>query len=475
MPPGPIALPYIGNLLTLATAGSNPSDIFMKMKEKYGDIYSLRIGSTRFVVLSDHNLVKEAFIKQADIFSHRPYDNMYMIKVNIQHLGAGLILSSGQVWKELRKITSTALRDFGVGKKSIEEKILEEVHVVLASIENQNGRPFNIKPLLTDSTSNVICNVLFGSRFSYNDPKFMEFHCMLADIVKENPVNVPANFFPWMRHLPHVQKQIQKFLNVFKSADKFIGDQIAEHEATFDPSNLRDFIDLVLDVRMKNTDSIQFTDNNLRNVIVDLFLAGSDTTASTLYWAMLLMADNPDIQIKCQKEIDLVLGVNKEVSLTDRASLIYTEATMMEILRFRTVAQVSFPHCTSCDTELAGYFIPGNTIILANICALHSDAKYWENPELFTPQHFLDANGNITNKDKLMAFSAEKTFGDEIEGLSDKMGGSSDKKEGLSDKMEGLSGKMEGLSDKMGGSSDKMEGLSDKMEGLSGEMEERIQ
>ncbi|KAH9489772.1 Cytochrome P450 2J2 [Bulinus truncatus] len=318
----------------------------------------------------------------------------------------GLILNSGQVWKELRKITSTTLRDFGVGEKSLEEKILEEVHVVLASIENQNGRPFNIKPLLTNATSNVICDVLFGSRFSYDDPKFMEFHCTLADIVKENPVNVPANFFPWMRHLPHVQKQIQKFLNVFKSADKFIGDQIAEHEATFDPSNLRDFIDLILDVRMKNTDSIHFTDNNLRNVIVDLFLAGSDTTASTLYWAMLLMADNPDIQKTCQKEIDLVLGVNKEVLLTDRASLKYTEATMMEILRFRTVAQVSFPHCTSCDTELAGYFIPGNTIIMANICALHSDAKYWENPELFTPQHFLDANENITNKDKLMAFSA---------------------------------------------------------------------
>ncbi|XP_059147442.1 cytochrome P450 2U1-like isoform X2 [Physella acuta] len=404
-PPGPFPLPVIGNLLMFASAGTKQLELFEDLHAKYGKIFSFSLGALKFIVINDIKVMQNAFVKQGNIFSNRPHENLYILKITEDKVGRGLILSDGVEGKEIRKVSLTAMRDLGFGKKSLEDKIDEEAQVLLELLDKQEGKPLTAKRLLSKVTSNVICSIIFGSRFSYEDPKFTKLLAILEESTKVNPIFIPVNFFPILRFIPAMQKQIDTFIHTFKSTDDYIQQLTLDHEKSFDPKNIRDFVDMTIEMRTKNKGNVHFSDTNMRHVIVDLFLGGSDTTATSLDWALLFMAAYPDIQAKCQQEIDQALGKGRRVTIADKANMRYTEATLLEVLRSKPVAPLCPPHCTSRDTTLCGYTIPSNTIVLSNIKIINNDPALWPEPEKFSPSNFLDSNGNIINREKLMSFS----------------------------------------------------------------------
>ncbi|CAO2588141.1 Cytochrome P450 2J3 [Lemmus lemmus] len=150
-----------------------------------------------------------------------------------------------------------------------------------------------------------------------------------------------------------------------------------------------------------------FNEENLICSTLDLFLAGTETTSTTLRWALLYMAVYPEIQEKVQAEIDKVIGPKKQPSLNDRDSMPYTNAVVHEVQRMGNIIPLNLPREVTVDTTLAGFYLPKGSILQTNLTALHMDPNEWATPDVFNPEHFLE-NGEFKKRESFLPFSMGK-------------------------------------------------------------------
>ncbi|XP_055576689.1 cytochrome P450 2H1-like [Falco biarmicus] len=403
-PPGPITVPILGNILQL-----NPwklPESLKKLSKKYGSVFTIYVGPQKIVVLYGYDVVKEALIDQADDFSGR--GSLPLLRKLFQ--GTGIVTSNGEVWKQLRRFALTTLRDFGMGKKSIEERIQEEACFLVERIKNTHEQPFNPGNFLVHAVSNVICSIVFGDRFDYEDKKFLTLVDLIEDNSKlQNSIQTQLyNFFPnIMEYLPGPHQKLAKNI---EEADHFTSEIIAEHQETLDPTCPRDFIDAFINKmeQEKGNGRSEFTTETLRRTTLDLFLAGTGTTSITLRHGFLILQKYPEIVEKIQKEIDSVIGQDRSPCMADRSRMPYTDAVVREIQRFVDLLPLNVPHAVIKDTKFRDYFIPKDTMILPVLNSVLHDSKEFPNPEKFDPGHFLNADGTLKKSDYFMPFSAGK-------------------------------------------------------------------
>uniref|UniRef100_A0A452FPH1 Cytochrome P450 family 2 subfamily J member 30 n=1 Tax=Capra hircus TaxID=9925 RepID=A0A452FPH1_CAPHI len=343
-PPGPLGLPFVGSLLQL-----DPEKWHLVLQEfmkKYGNIFSLDLGAFSSILLTGLPLIKEALVHQGENFSNRPVVPLQERIIN----NKGLIMSSGQLWKEQRRFALTTLRNFGLGKKSLEERIQEEASYLIQMIREENGQPFDPHFTINNAVSNIICSITFGERFDYQDDQFQELLRMLDEVL-----NLQTSVY-------------------------------CQH---------------------KGDAASSFREENLIYNTLDLFLAGTETTSTALRWGLLYMALNPEIQEKVQAEIDRVLGQSQQPSTAARESMPYTNAVVHEVLRMGNVIPLNVPREVTVDTTLAGYHLPKGTVVMTNLTALHNDPTEWATPDTFNPEHFLE-NGQFKKRESFLPFSIGK-------------------------------------------------------------------
>uniref|UniRef100_W5KHS0 Cytochrome P450 2B4-like n=1 Tax=Astyanax mexicanus TaxID=7994 RepID=W5KHS0_ASTMX len=399
-PPGPKPMLFVGNLPQFMKDKMG----YIRSMPKYGEMCSMYLGRKPTIVLNSVQIAKEAFVQNGAVFSGRP--SLPLIRwIN---KGYGIVMATyGNSWRQQRRFALHTLRDFGLGKKSVEERVAEEARYLIKEMLKQEGKPFYpIHPIM-NAVSNIICSIVFGDRFEYDDRRFAE----LLEIINENirfsgsPVAQIFNLVPFIKHLPGPQQKIRQNLD---SLNKFIFDEIEEHRKTLDPENPRDFIDSYL-VEMKkqqgsNEDST-FHENNMVRSTIDLFGAGTETTANTLRWGLIYMMEHPDVQERCHEEIVRVLGFDCFPSMDDRAQLPYTLATVHEIQRYANIVPLGVVHQTTQPTKLRGYHIPAGTNIMSNLTAIMADKDHWKYPNTFNPENFLDEKGQFCKNDSFLPFS----------------------------------------------------------------------
>ncbi|KAF3835026.1 hypothetical protein F7725_027584 [Dissostichus mawsoni] len=210
-----------------------------------------------------------------------------------------------------------------------------------------------------------------------------------------------------MKHLPGPHN---KMFSNFDAIRDFLSLEVKNHKKDLDRSDPRDYIDTFLIEMEKNKDSdLGFTETNLALCSLDLFLAGTETTSTTLQWALVYLIKYPDIQGREVKaEIDRVIGHNRQPSMADRPNLPYTEAVIHEIMRMGNIVPLNGLRMAAKDTTLANYFIPKGTTLMPILTSVLFDKTEWETPDTFNPGHFLDAEGKFVKREALMAFSAGK-------------------------------------------------------------------
>ena len=200
--------------------------------------------------------------------------------------------------KTLRRFTLQTLRDFGVGKSSIEEKIAIETGAASTIIETTDEKPIEISPILQKIVGNVIYGIVFGKRFEFSDPDFDIIRRMSNIAVQGQSQTSVTNFFPrWISWIFMRQSQKEadfRFQNLL-TIKKIINDQIKEHEETYDENSIRDFVDLYIQASRdpKEDENDVFSRDIVFRVILELFLAGAETTYNTLDWAFLFMSEYP--------------------------------------------------------------------------------------------------------------------------------------------------------------------------------------
>ncbi|KAF7692687.1 hypothetical protein HF521_010297 [Silurus meridionalis] len=270
-----------------------------------------------------------------------------------------------------------------MGRRRMEDWVQEESRHLLNAIKETKSTQFDPTFFLSRAVSNIICALVFGQRFLYEDHHFLHLLQVINRILRfgSRTLEQLYDIFPTLVDaLPGKHHAIFKELEEIKAFSK---SKIQEHMENFDPDNPRDFIDCFL-VRLsqeKDNPSSEFHHENLIATALNLFLAGTETTSTTLRYALMLLIKHPEIQDGMQKEIDIVIGRERSPNMEDRKSLPFTDARLH------------------------------NSKGHSNLTLLHSvlrDEEHWEKPWTFDPKHFLDKNGNFKKSPAFMPFSAGK-------------------------------------------------------------------
>uniref|UniRef100_A0A8D2L772 Uncharacterized protein n=1 Tax=Varanus komodoensis TaxID=61221 RepID=A0A8D2L772_VARKO len=378
------------------------SPSFWQIGEKYGPVFMIHLGPRRVVVLCGYDAVKEALVDQAEEFSGRGDPSLL--------LGfPGVAFSSGERARQLRRFSLTTLRNFGMGKRSIEERILEEAHFLVEgpTFLSSAGAPFDPTYILSRSVSNVISSVIFGKRFDYEDQEFLSMLNNMLEIFHftATPWGQLYDMFSGvMWFLPGPQRKVFRHLT---GLGEFMARKAQASQESLDPGAPRDFMEcfLVKMLQEKGSPGSEFFQKNLVATALNIFFGGTETVSTTLRYALLILLKYPEVEEKLHEEIDRVVGRNRSPKMEDRPRMPYTEAVICEIQRFTDMLPMALARRVTRDTQFRGYSIPKGTEVFPMLGSVMRDPKYFARPEVFDPQHFLDENGQFKKNSAFMPFS----------------------------------------------------------------------
>ncbi|XP_028681210.1 cytochrome P450 2M1-like isoform X2 [Erpetoichthys calabaricus] len=404
LPPGPAPLPLVGNLLQLDM--KKPSMSYLELSKTYGSVFTVWLGSKPAVVLSSYSTLKDALLTQGEEFSGR-YIYPVLQKSNE---GYGVVGSNGEQWKQVRRFSLTTLKNFGMGRRSIEERIQEETNFLQEAFLEKKDLLFNPKFIVLNAVANVICSVVFGRRFSYQDKDFLFFLKTIDGYFNflSRPTGQLYNIFPKiMNHLPGEHKKVFADLEKLKM---FIRNEATSLKAKMNPDDPNNFIEAFLAqiLKEKANPQTEFHELSLENSVMNMFSAGTETVSSTLRQAILIMMKFPHIQEKVQEEIDTVIGSHRTPCMQDKQNMPYTDAVLHEIQRFMDLAPIGIPHTVIKDTEFKGYLLPKDTVVIPLLSSALSDPTMWKTTDSFCPENFLDENGAFKKNDAFLVFSLGK-------------------------------------------------------------------
>ena len=257
-------------------------------------------------------------------------------------------------WKKYHKILLSILKEFGFGVKSMmESRIQAEIEFFTDYALKQNGESFIPRELVHLSTTNIITNIIFGRRRDYTRG--------LTEISRQvkrgfDNLNTALDVAPILRFLPFHRNKLREFVDSSKKIRSILRNETEKSlEDGADDCFVRRYIE-----RMGPDYDSEQLDFTLRG----LFVAGTDTTANALLWTLIALANNKDVQDRLRAEVDLVVPRDRLPSLNDQPKLPFVEATMLEILRWKTLVPLAIPHTTLSDTTVGDYFIPRETLVI---------------------------------------------------------------------------------------------------------------
>ncbi|XP_035672746.1 vitamin D(3) 25-hydroxylase-like [Branchiostoma floridae] len=387
LPPYPAGrVPVLGHLLALGRA---PHLELTAWRRQYGDVFTIRLGMEDVVVLNGYTAVKDALVDRSELFASRPQS--YLLDSTVG-FGKDIVFGRwGSEFKQRKRFATSTLKTLGmkVGTGSIEEHIRKETSFLRNRIAEYRGKPVDISHDVTVAVANVICSMVFGKRYDYEDETFRELSEAVVAVMVELRTGQIISVFPLLRFVPGVNRASCMVSRQLAKIQKVLREEMARHGEHLDRENPRDFIDFCLLELAQQEKVAGLTEENMLYMTQDLFFAGIDTTTNTLLWCLQYMILNPDIQKKAQEELDAVVGESLP-TLPHRSQLHYVNACLLEVMRIRTLIPVTI-HATTQDVIVQGYDIPKGSTSEPTLPP--------HGPRLLVgPERFLDVEGNVINK-----------------------------------------------------------------------------
>ncbi|KAF3438090.1 hypothetical protein FNV43_RR20846 [Rhamnella rubrinervis] len=389
LPPGPRPWPLIGNLPHL---GRYPHHSIADLARKYGPLMHLRLGLVDVVVAASASVAAQ-FLKTHDAnFSSRPPNSgAKHIAYNYQDL---VFAPYGPRWRMLRKISSVHLFS-GKALDDFRHVRQEEVAVLVRALSKAVGsKAVNLAQLLNVCTVNALGRVMIGRRVfgdgsGGGDPKADEFKSMVVEVMVLAGVFNIGDFIPALEWLD-LQGVARKMKKLHKRFDKFLTDIVEEHKINGGGSTHTDMLSTLISLKEDaDGEGGKLTDTEIKALLLNMFTAGTDTSSSTVEWAIAELIRHPRIMGRVQQELDEVVGRDRLVTELDLAHLTYLQAVVKETFRLHPSTPLSLPRMAAESCEINGYHIPKGATLLVNVWAIARDPAQWEDPLEFRPERFL--------------------------------------------------------------------------------------
>ncbi|XP_071980577.1 cytochrome P450 2G1-like isoform X2 [Engystomops pustulosus] len=404
LPPGPTPLPLLGNALDV---GADIVDSLMKLRKKYGDVFTVHLGSRPVVVVCGYKLVSEIYLDKGDDYLNRgdmpAWDAFYK--------DSGLVFTANMnKWRDLRRFSLTTLRDFGFGKRSLEDRIHEETQHLVAVLKNSGDTFIDPRQSLSKAFYNVIFSIMFGHRCNYEDKEIATIlNCIYETFVTiSSPWGQIYEMFPWlMGFIPGPHQKISKLLG---DLSQYVDTRVKINQKALDPDDPQDYIDAFL-IKMEKEKINQNSEFNMRNLLsctLQIFFAGVETISTTTTYSLLILMKYPDVLAKVHKEIDDIIGRNRAPTLQDRNRMPYMEAMIHEMQRFTDLIPMGVPRRTTKKVTLNGYTLPKDINIYPMLTTVLKDPNCFKYPTEFNPENFLNEKGEFKRNDAFMPLAAGK-------------------------------------------------------------------
>ncbi|KAJ3610498.1 hypothetical protein NHX12_022590 [Muraenolepis orangiensis] len=398
-PPGPFAWPIIGNAAQL---GNAPHIYFMRMAKKYGDVFQIKLGFRTVVVLNGAS-IRQALVKQGPDFAGRPDFTSFQLISNGDSFAFGTVT---EWWKIHRKITQASVKLMSTGnahtKRVFQNHIVCEVKELLRIFLDKTREERYFQPMLdlVISTANIMSAVCFGKRYSHDDAEFRQVVGRNDQFTRTVGAGSIVDVMPWLQYFPNpIKTMYDNFKNLNLEYNVFVGEKVAEHRRTLQPSTIRDVTDaciLAMD-QVRNTGKGVGKDY-VPPTIADVFGASQDTLSTALQWIILILVRFPDIQLRLQEVVDKVVDRERLPSIEDQPRLPYVMAFIYEVFRYTSFLPLTIPHSTTTDTTIMGFSVPKDTVVFVNQWSINHDRDMWTQPDTFEPQRFLHPDGSF-NRD----------------------------------------------------------------------------
>ncbi|OIT40690.1 PREDICTED: premnaspirodiene oxygenase-like [Nicotiana attenuata] len=390
LPPGPWRLPLIGSLHHLI-GRDVPHRTLRSLAQKYGPLMYLQLGQVPTIIVSSPSIAKQV-VKTHDLaFCNRPQStSTNIIFYNQKDIAFG---QYGEYWRQMRKVCTIELlsakmvKSFGAIRQ-------DELSSLISSIRSMRGSPVNITEKIVQFTNSVTCRAAFGKMFKDRD----ELIKLIKEVLLLGAGFDVADLFPSWKLLHKLSGAKSRLVNAHQKVDKIMEDILNEHIENKEAGNKgigefggEDLVDIFL--RIKENAELQFpiTNDHIKAVIFDIFTAGTETSSTTIIWALSEMMKDPNIMAKAQSEVRQVFKGKKSYGEEDLEKLTYLNLVIKETLRLHTPIPLLPRECRE-QTYIDGYSIPLRTRVLVNAWALGRDPESWHDPENFIPERFQNSS-----------------------------------------------------------------------------------
>ncbi|EEC66608.1 hypothetical protein OsI_32841 [Oryza sativa Indica Group] len=405
LPPGPRPLPLIGSLHLL---GDQPHRSLAGLAKTYGPLMSLRLGAVTTVVVSSPDVAREFLQKHDAVFATRSAPDA----AGDHTRNSVPWLPPGPRWRELRKIMATEL--FATHRLDAlhelrQEKVSELVdHVARLA---RDGAAVDVGRVAFTTSLNLLSRTIFSRDLTSLDDRgaSKEFQQVVTDIMGAAGSPNLSDFFPalaaadlqgWRRRLAGLFERLHRVFDAEIEHRRRVAGE--EHGKVKD-----DFLRVLLRLAARDDDTAGLDDDTLRSVFTDLFAAGSDTSSSTVEWAMAELLRNPLPMAKACDELQRVIGSTRRIEESDIGRLPYLQAVIKETFRLHPPVPFLLPRQATTTIQILGYTIPKGAKVFINVWAMGRDKDIWPEAEKFMPERFLERATDFKGADfELIPFGA---------------------------------------------------------------------
>ncbi|XP_042019242.1 geraniol 8-hydroxylase-like [Salvia splendens] len=391
-PPGPRPLPFIGNLHLL---GPHPHKSLARLANIYGPLMRLRLGSKNTIIISSADVAKQVLQKHDLAFSSRSIPDALHAHDHFKYSVVWLPVSSR--WRSLRKAMTSNI--FSPSRLDANQHLrTRKVDELISYCRTADAVDIGRASFQTalNALSSTIFSVDLADPISDSAREFKELISNIMEVAgKPNPVD----FFPFLTIFDPLG--IRRRLSVYFGKVIDISRSLIDERLEKRKEEMNDVIDILLSMPQ------EIDRTHVEHLCLDLFAAGTDTTSSTVEWAMAEVLKNPETMKRAKAEVEEVIGKGKMVREGDISHLPYLQCIVKETLRLHPPVPFLIPRKVEEDVEVLGHTVPKGSKVFVNLWAIGRDPKVWEKPLDFNPLRFLNSEVDVKGKDfELIPFGA---------------------------------------------------------------------